>query len=110
MGPVTEALRLTSWADDQHEHIIRLREHLRTVLDQVTNLRLQEPDLATALDVLGSGSYTRLPRVVTRPYQDERLDEPSEVLKTIEEMDKGLKYRLAVAEVMPTGLSVVDIR
>lgn len=110
VGPVTEALRLTSWADDQHEHIIRLREHLRAVLDQVTNLRLGDPDLDTALDVLGSGSYTRLPRVVTRPYEAEHFDDPAEVLKTIEEMNRGLQYRLAVAELLPDGLQVSEIR
>lgn len=64
-------------------------------------------DIPTALSVLTSGTYTRLPSIIKEgfdPLATEKLSDEV-VLKTLEELDEVLRWRLACVEKVPRGMS-----
>lgn len=110
VAPVTEAQRLASWADDQHEHVVRLRNHLKVIVDQVAGLRARNPDIETALDVLTTGEYSTLPKIIYEPHRNLHENDPTVVAETIKSMNRGIQYRLAINELIPPEMEVVDVR
>lgn len=67
--------------------------------------RVRNSDLPTSLSVLRTGNYSRLPSIIVEGFsQPERLSDEV-VLKTLEELDGVLRWRLGCREQLPRGMS-----
>lgn len=66
--------------------------------------RVRNSDLPTSLSVLRTGNYSRLPSIIVEGFsQPERLSDEV-VLKTLEELEGVLRWRLGCRERLPRGM------
>ncbi|CBQ72506.1 related to RNA polymerase II mediator complex protein pmc1 [Sporisorium reilianum SRZ2] len=91
----------------QHEDVFAGLTDIRKILP---NARMRNADLPTAIDVLQTGTYRRLPSsikdmaVATKPFTDEQA------LAIVTRLEEALRTRMACRERVPAPLSSYSIR
>ncbi|TKY86552.1 hypothetical protein EX895_004701 [Sporisorium graminicola] len=91
----------------QHEDVFAGLTDIRKILP---NARMRNADLPTAIDVLQTGTYRRLPAsikdmaVATKPFSDEQA------LAIVTRLEDALRTRMACRELIPAPLSNYSIR
>ncbi|KAI5477894.1 Mediator complex, subunit Med14 [Pseudohyphozyma bogoriensis] len=70
----------------------------------LSSARVRNYDIPTALSVLTSGTYTRLPGVLEEEFGRDKALSDEEALKVLGETDEVLRWRLGVKEVLPRGM------
>jgi mediator of RNA polymerase II transcription subunit 14 len=70
---------------------------------------MRNPDLLTALSLLGTGSYTRLPTSLTEPFEDRPPLSNAAVRQTLDRLNSLIRYRLRCLEYIPPELVVLEI-
>lgn len=96
-------------ADQQwaHEDVFAGLTRVRSVLP---NARMRDADLATAIDVARTRTYSRLPASLA----DSALPRPplsdEQVKEALHGLDRALRVRLAAVDAIPQGLRLVEIK
>ncbi len=91
----------------QHEDVFAGLTDIRKILP---NARMRNADLPTAIDVLQTGTYRRLPAsikdmaVAPKPFTDEQA------LAIVSRLEDALRTRMACRELVPAPLSNYSIR
>ncbi|WFD36534.1 mediator complex subunit [Malassezia cuniculi] len=96
-------------ADQQwaHEDVFSGLTRVRSVLP---NARLRDADLATAIDVARTRTYTRLPAsIADSAIPRERMSD-DEVKVALHGLDKALRVRLATVDTIPQGMRLEQIK
>lgn len=72
-----------------------------TAYSFVLSVSVRNYDIPTAVSVLTTGTYTRLPSLIQEMFtRDDRLRD-EQVIQTMEELDDVIRWRLACVEVVP---------
>lgn len=66
--------------------------------------RIRNYDLPTAITVLTTGTYTGLPSIFSENFAQPTTLSDEVVLKTLDELDDVLRWRLTCVEVLPRGM------
>lgn len=91
------------WA---HEDVFSGLTQVRKILP---NARIFDADLVTAIDVLRTGTYTRLPKAIKDSTVPQDPMSDSEALDVMSQLDMVLRERLACSELAPLGLYLTKI-
>ncbi|KAG8891219.1 mediator complex subunit, partial [Tulasnella sp. 403] len=62
-------------------------------------------DIITALDVLYSGAYRRLPSVLRETFEDYKTITDEQVVTTLNQLNDAILYRLRLHEIVPVPMS-----
>lgn len=75
------------------------------------SFRVRNYDLPTAISVLTTGTYNRLPSTIQETFSSEAGDKlgDGEVLRTLRELDEVIRWKLSYAERVPKGVKVVKV-
>lgn len=73
-------------------------------MQELSQPRLRNHDLFTSLDVLTTGSYLRLPSAIKKFIVTPPLLEDAEVLRTLQDMEDAIRYRLRMWEIVPVEM------
>ncbi|OCF33140.1 hypothetical protein I316_05185 [Kwoniella heveanensis BCC8398] len=109
-GKVTDARRIAHFMEHQNKQHDDAVEHIRHVTKVVEGLRERNPDLLTALALLTTGTYSRLPTSITEPYLPKPPLTNSAVLTILRRLNRHIRYRLRCLDYVPSELSVESIR
>ncbi|KAG8864594.1 mediator complex subunit [Tulasnella sp. 330] len=82
---------------------------LATGATMLIPLKRRNADLITAIDVLSTGAYQRLPSGLEMYFPDEQPITNQEVISTLLEMDQAILHRLRLQEVIPVAMSQYSI-
>ncbi|WFD26358.1 mediator complex subunit [Malassezia nana] len=91
------------WA---HEDVFSGLTQVRKILP---NARIFDADLVTAIDVLRTGTYMRLPKAIKDSTVPQDPMSDSEALDVMSQLDLVLRERLACSELAPLGLYLTKI-
>lgn len=92
------------WA---HEDVFSGLTQVRKILP---NARIFEADLVTAIDVLRTGTYTRLPTSIRDTAVPKAPMSDKEALEVLRSLDQVLTVRLTCTETVPKGLALCRIQ
>ncbi|KOS15524.1 med14-domain-containing protein [Malassezia pachydermatis] len=91
------------WA---HEDVFSGLTQVRKILP---NARMCDADLVTAIDVLRSGTYERLPLSIKDSTIPAKPLSDAEALAVLHDLDEILSVRLACSETIPLGMKLKNI-
>jgi len=91
------------WA---HEDVFSGLTQVRKILP---NARMFDADLVTAIDILRTGTYNRLPKAIKDSTVPQEPMTDSEALEVMSQLDMVLRERLAYSELTPLGLYLSKI-
>lgn len=66
--------------------------------------RVRNYDIPTAIDVLTTGSYQRLPTSIKQTYIGEEKPSRAEIAAALEKLDDVIRMRLLCDELVPPGM------
>nr|XP_018266491.1 uncharacterized protein I303_00466 [Kwoniella dejecticola CBS 10117]OBR88649.1 hypothetical protein I303_00466 [Kwoniella dejecticola CBS 10117] len=108
-GKVTDSRRLAQFMEHQNRQHDDAVVHLQHVTKLVESLRERNPDLLTAIALLTTGTYNRLPTSITEPFIPKPPLTNSAILKLLKRLNRHIKYRLRCTEYIPPELVVEGI-
>ncbi|KAF9427883.1 mediator complex subunit [Podila epigama] len=113
-------LVLTKWAKSatkvqQCQNIIGFLQHENELFSRAVGglfetyrtfarARVRNYDIPTAIDVLTTGTYQRLPSRIKQTYVDEEKPTRAEIASTLEKLDDVIRMRLLCDELVPPGM------
>ncbi|WVQ93944.1 hypothetical protein IAU59_001022 [Kwoniella sp. CBS 9459] len=109
-GKVTDARRIAHFMEHQNKQHDDAVEHIKHVTKVVEGLRERNPDLLTALALLSTGTYSRLPTSITEPYLPKLPLTNSAVLTLLRRLNRHIRYRLRCLDYVPPELSIESIK
>ncbi|KAF2663570.1 MED14-domain-containing protein [Microthyrium microscopicum] len=101
-------LKLKWWSDAQHDHLNLVLRGIADAKNGFFRFKLKRPDIQTSLDVLATGTDSRMPDL---GYIPKPKCTSKEALRTIQTLNTLLRIRLTVHEDLPLHLrnyTVVD--
>ncbi|KAL5506965.1 RGR1 [Sanghuangporus vaninii] len=104
-GDVQKAMNITAFLLEQNRQFAECKEAITNVKDSLAPARLRNHDLLTALDVLTTGSYLRLPSQIKKFFIHLPALTNDEVKKTLAEMEERIRFRLRTNEIIPVEMS-----
>ncbi|EJU03986.1 MED14-domain-containing protein [Dacryopinax primogenitus] len=118
---VVKALVLTRWARDsavvqrcqdvrfflqvQNGQFREASQRLYAIKEGFMGARSRQWDLLTAIDVLSTGKYLRLPKAIKEWFLPPTPPSPASALQTLQQMDHVLRLRLRAREIIPIEMS-----
>lgn len=91
-----------------HEHRVISNHHndhaLIFIFKKITTYRVRNYDIPTAIDVLTTGSYQRLPTSIKHTYVGEEKPSRAEIATALEKLDDVIRMRLLCDELVPPGM------
>ncbi|KAL0240364.1 hypothetical protein I308_106615 [Cryptococcus tetragattii IND107] len=109
-GKVTDAKRIAHFMEHQNQQHEVAIEHVKHVTKVVEGLRERNPDLLTALSLLSTGTYNRLPTSLVDPYLPKPALTNSAILKVLRRLNRQIRYRLRCLDYFPPELMVEDVK
>ncbi|KIR37685.1 hypothetical protein I307_06071 [Cryptococcus deuterogattii 99/473] len=109
-GKVTDAKRIAHFMEHQNQQHEVAIEHVKHVTKVVEGLRERNPDLLTALSLLSTGTYNRLPTSLVDPYLAKPALTNSAILRVLRRLNRQIRYRLRCLDYFPPELIVEDIK
>ncbi|KIR31808.1 hypothetical protein I352_05803 [Cryptococcus deuterogattii MMRL2647] len=109
-GKVTDAKRIAHFMEHQNQQHEVAIEHVKHVTKVVEGLRERNPDLLTALSLLSTGTYNRLPTSLVDPYLPKPALTNSAILRVLRRLNRQIRYRLRCLDYFPPELIVEDIK
>ncbi|OXG84460.1 hypothetical protein C349_02506 [Cryptococcus neoformans var. grubii Br795] len=109
-GKVTDAKRIAHFMEHQNQQHEVAIEHVKHVTKVVEGLRERNPDLLTALSLLSTGTYNRLPSSLVDPYLPKPVLTNSAILKVLRRLNRQIRYRLRCLDYLPPEFVVEDIK
>ncbi|WWC85678.1 uncharacterized protein L201_000544 [Kwoniella dendrophila CBS 6074] len=108
-GKVTDSRRLAQFMEHQNKQHDDAVIHLRHVTKLVESLRERNPDLLTALALLTTGDYRRLPTSITEPFIPKPPLTNSSILSILKRLNRHIRYRISCVDYLPPDLRVEGI-
>ncbi|EMD37772.1 hypothetical protein CERSUDRAFT_73593 [Gelatoporia subvermispora B] len=102
---VQKAMNVTAFLMDQNRQFEDAVHGLKYAKDSLDPARLRNHDLLTALDVLTTGSYRRLPSCIKKAIIPQTPLTDEEVAKTLADIEDAMRYRLRMTEIIPVEMS-----
>ncbi|KAF8608530.1 MED14-domain-containing protein [Ceratobasidium sp. AG-I] len=106
---VQTCLDIMQYCNRAGEQLQHASAHLATIAANLGSLRLRNADLLTALDVLGSGTYRRLPTMTTELYAPQKPMTREDVVRVMRETDAAIRMRLRTKEVIPLEMNTYRV-
>jgi mediator of RNA polymerase II transcription subunit 14 len=106
---VQTCLDIMQYCNRAGEQLQLASTHLATIAGALGSLRLRNADLLTALDVLGTGTYRRLPAMTKELYAPHTPMTREEVVKVMRDADSAIRLRLRTREVVPLEMSAYRV-
>ena len=106
---VQTCLDIMQYCNRAGEQLQHASAHLATIAANLGSLRLRNADLLTALDVLGSGTYRRLPTMTTELYAPQKPMTREDVVRVMRETDGAIRMRLRTREVIPLEMNAYRV-
>ncbi|EUC64205.1 Med14-domain protein [Rhizoctonia solani AG-3 Rhs1AP] len=102
---VQTCLDIMQYCNRAGEQLQLSSAHLSTIANALGSLRLRNADLLTALDVLTTGTYRRLPSITTELYTPQKPMSREHVVKVMRDTDAAIRLRLRTKELLPTEMN-----
>ncbi|CAE6452612.1 unnamed protein product [Rhizoctonia solani] len=102
---VQTCLDIMQYCNRAGEQLQLSSAHLSTISNALGSLRLRNADLLTALDVLTTGTYRRLPSITTELYTPQQPMSKEDVVKVMRDTDAAIRLRLRTSELLPTEMN-----
>jgi mediator of RNA polymerase II transcription subunit 14 len=102
---VQTCLDIMQYCNRAGEQLQHASAHLATIANALGSLRLRNADLLTALDVLSTGTYRRLPKVTTELYTPQPPMSREDVVRVMRTTDAAIRLRLRTQELLPADMS-----
>ncbi|CAE7084845.1 unnamed protein product [Rhizoctonia solani] len=102
---VQTCLDIMQYCNRAGEQLQLSSAHLSTISNALGSLRLRNADLLTALDVLTTGTYRRLPSITTELYTPQKPMSKEDVVKVMGDADGAIRLRLRTSELLPTEMN-----
>lgn len=102
---VQTCLDIMQYCNRAGEQLQLSSAHLSTIANALGSLRLRNADLLTALDVLTTGTYRRLPSITTELYTPQKPMSKEDVVKVMRDTDAAIRLRLRTVELLPTEMN-----
>ncbi|KAG8733236.1 mediator complex subunit [Ceratobasidium sp. 423] len=102
---VQTCLDIMQYCNRAGEQLQLSSAHLSTIANALGSLRLRNADLLTALDVLTTGTYRRLPSITTELYTPQKPMRKEDVARVMRDTDAAIRLRLRTAELLPTEMN-----
>nr|XP_019014394.1 uncharacterized protein I206_00476 [Kwoniella pini CBS 10737]OCF53175.1 hypothetical protein I206_00476 [Kwoniella pini CBS 10737] len=109
-GKVTDSRRLAQFMEHQNKQHDDAVAHLQHVTKLVESLRERNPDLLTAIALVTTGTYQRLPTSITESFKPQPPLTNSAILSLLRKLNRQIKYRLRCIDYIPPDLVVEGIR
>ncbi|KIM23398.1 hypothetical protein M408DRAFT_27956 [Serendipita vermifera MAFF 305830] len=101
---IQKAMNVAAFLRTQGEQIIWATKAIHTVQDEAHRQRIRNPDLLTALDVLTTGTYTRLPTRYTTEFVPRPKMSDKEVANVFGQVEDLMRMRLLCKDVVPVEM------
>ncbi|WVR03276.1 hypothetical protein IAU60_000267 [Kwoniella sp. DSM 27419] len=108
-GRVADARRIAHFMGHQNKQHEDAVEHVRHVTKVVEGLRERNPDLLTALALLASGTYHRLPTSVTEPFAPKPPLTNGSIVTLLNRLNRHIRYRLRCLDYVPPEITIDDV-
>nr|XP_019048596.1 hypothetical protein I302_02368 [Kwoniella bestiolae CBS 10118]OCF27526.1 hypothetical protein I302_02368 [Kwoniella bestiolae CBS 10118] len=108
-GKVSDSRRLAQFMEHQNKQHDDAVIHLKHVTKLVESLRERNPDLLTALSLLTTGTYNRLPTNIIEPFIPKPPLTNSSILSLLKKLNRHVRYRLRCVDYLPPDLVVEGI-
>lgn len=102
---VQTCLDIMQYCNRAGEQLQNASAHLATIASALGSLRLRNADLLTALDVLSTGTYRRLPKITTELYTPQKPMSREDMVRVMRSADAAIRLRLRTVELLPTAMS-----
>ncbi|KAG8747021.1 mediator complex subunit [Ceratobasidium sp. 414] len=106
---VQTCLDIMQYCNRAGEQLQVASTHLATIAGALGSLRLRNADLLTALDVLGTGTYRRLPTMTRELYAPQKTMAKDDVVKIMRDTDSAIRFRLRTREVVPLEMGAYRV-
>ncbi|KAG8699220.1 mediator complex subunit [Ceratobasidium sp. 395] len=106
---VQKCLDIMQYCNRAGEQLQLASTHLATIAGALGSLRLRNADLLTALDVLGTGTYRRLPTMTKELYAPQKPMTKDDVVKIMKDTDSAIRLRLRTREVVPLEMGAYRV-
>ncbi|KAG9078865.1 mediator complex subunit, partial [Ceratobasidium sp. UAMH 11750] len=106
---VQTCLDIMQYCNRAGEQLQLASTHLATIAGALGSLRLRNADLLTALDVLGTGTYRRLPTMTMELYAPQKPMTRDDVVKIMRDTDSAIRLRLRTREVVPLEMGAYRV-
>ncbi|CAG8617135.1 16110_t:CDS:10, partial [Acaulospora colombiana] len=100
---IQKAMNIAAFLRTQGEQIIWATKALHSVQDEAHRFRIRNPDLLTALDVLTTGTYTRLASIHQEFVKKKPLSN-REVAEVFDQVEDIMRMRLICKDVVPVEM------
>ncbi|ORX34998.1 hypothetical protein BD324DRAFT_603832 [Kockovaella imperatae] len=109
-GKVTDAKRITHFMEHQNRQHEQAIGHVQHVAKMIEALRERNPDLLTAIALLETGTYSRLPTALTESFAPLVPLTNRKILRTLRKLNRSLLYRLKCVDYVPPELIIRAVR
>lgn len=106
---IQTCLDIMQYCNRAGEQLQGASTHLAAIAGALGSLRLRNADLLTALDVLGSGTYKRLPAMTKELYAPQKPMSREEVVKIMRDTNSTIRLRLRTKEIVPLEMSAYRV-
>ncbi|KAG8988548.1 mediator complex subunit [Tulasnella sp. JGI-2019a] len=106
---VQKAVNIMSFLTRYQTRVRNAGATLATGASILVPLKRRNADLVTAIDVLSTGAYKRLPSGLETYFATEKPITNEEIISTLREMDGAILQRLRLREVIPVAMSQYHI-
>jgi mediator of RNA polymerase II transcription subunit 14 len=101
---IQKAMDVAAFLQTQGEQIIWATKALHSIQNDSHCFRIRNPDLLTALDVLTTGTYTRLPSRYTEEFVPRPKMSDREVADVFAQVEDLMRMRLLCRDVVPVEM------
>ncbi|QRW21525.1 mediator complex subunit Med14 [Rhizoctonia solani] len=102
---VQTCLDIMQYCNRAGEQLQLSSAHLSTIANALGSLRIRNADLLTALDVLTTGTYRRLPSITKELYTPQKPMSKEDIVKVMRDTDAAIRLRLRSTELLPTEMN-----
>ncbi|KAG8774821.1 mediator complex subunit, partial [Serendipita sp. 397] len=101
---IQKAMNIAAFLRTQGEQIIWATKGLHSVQDESHRMRVRNPDLLTALDVLTTGNYTRLASIHQETFVKKKPLTNKEVAGIFAQVEDVMRMRLLCKDIVPVEM------
>lgn len=102
---IQKAMNIAAFLRTQGEQMTWAGKALHLVQLDVHRMRIRNADLLTALDVLTTGTYTRLPAIHKEEFTRKKKLSDREVFQVFEQVEDVMRARLLTSDIIPVEMS-----
>lgn len=102
---IQKAMNIAAFLRTQGEQMTWAGKALHSVQLDVHRMRIRNADLLTALDILTTGTYTRLPAIHKEEFTRKKKLSDQEVFQVFEQVEDVMRARLLTTDIVPVEMS-----